>query len=49
MVGLPARGKSYFSKKVNKYLQWLGYSSRIFNIGDYRRRDFGKNHFFFFF
>lgn len=37
MVGLPARGKSFISKKLCKYLIWLGYNSRVFNIGNYRR------------
>lgn len=37
MVGLPARGKSYIAKKIARYLQWLGYKSKIFNLGQYRR------------
>lgn len=37
MVGLPARGKTYISRKLNRYLTWLGYKSRVFNIGNYRR------------
>lgn len=41
MVGLPARGKSYFSKKITRYLHWLGYSCKIFNIGNYRRKFVG--------
>ncbi|OLN95284.1 putative 6-phosphofructo-2-kinase PB17E12.14c [Colletotrichum chlorophyti] len=37
MVGLPARGKSYITKKVQRYLSWLQYNSRIFNVGNRRR------------
>ncbi|KAI9156066.1 Fructose-2,6-bisphosphatase [Blastocladiella emersonii ATCC 22665] len=37
MVGLPARGKSYISKKLTRYLTWLGYSTRVFNVGNRRR------------
>ncbi|KAG9402652.1 hypothetical protein AC1031_007259 [Aphanomyces cochlioides] len=38
MVGLPARGKSFVVRKMTKYTQWLGFSTRIFNAGDYRRQ-----------
>lgn len=37
MVGLPARGKSYTARKLARYLHWLGYATRIFNVGQYRR------------
>ncbi|GKT51859.1 putative 6-phosphofructo-2-kinase [Colletotrichum spaethianum] len=37
MVGLPARGKSYITKKVQRYLSWQQYNSRIFNVGNRRR------------
>ena len=37
LVGLPARGKSYLSKKMARYLNWVGLKARIFNIGMYRR------------
>ncbi|PIA19449.1 bifunctional 6-phosphofructo-2-kinase/fructose-2,6-bisphosphate 2-phosphatase [Coemansia reversa NRRL 1564] len=37
MVGLPARGKSYIVKKVKRYLSWLGFQTKIFNVGDRRR------------
>ena len=37
MVGLPARGKTYIARKMARYLSWLGYSTRTFNVGDYRR------------
>jgi 6-phosphofructo-2-kinase len=37
MVGLPARGKSYITKKMARYLNWLQHDTRIFNVGDRRR------------
>ncbi|GAA6019623.1 hypothetical protein JCM11491_002829 [Sporobolomyces phaffii] len=37
MVGLPARGKSYLSNKLQRYLLWLEYSVKVFNVGQYRR------------
>lgn len=37
MVGLPARGKSYIVKKLARYLNWLDYTTRIFNAGQRRR------------
>jgi broad specificity phosphatase PhoE len=41
MVGLPARGKTYVSHKLCRYLNWLGYDARTFNVGEYRRRCVG--------
>lgn len=38
MVGLPARGKSYISHKLDRYFNWSGINSRIFNAGNYRRK-----------
>ena len=37
MVGLPARGKSFISKKLERLLQWRGMAVRIFNVGERRR------------
>ncbi|RVE71174.1 hypothetical protein OJAV_G00072160 [Oryzias javanicus] len=37
MVGLPARGKTYISKKLTRYLNWIGVSTKAFNVGEYRR------------
>ncbi|KAK2735295.1 hypothetical protein FQN57_001190 [Myotisia sp. PD_48] len=37
MVGLPARGKSYITKKLCRYLNWLQHDARIFNVGERRR------------
>ena len=41
MVGLPARGKSFFASKLMQYLAWLGYRARTFNAGKYRREMLG--------
>ena len=38
MVGLPARGKSYIARKLARYLNWLHHETKIFNVGDRRRR-----------
>jgi len=38
MVGLPARGKSYITKKLSRYLNWQQHYCRIFNVGNTRRR-----------
>jgi predicted kinase len=37
MVGLPARGKSYITKKISNYLNWLNIQNRVFNVGNRRR------------
>ncbi|PIO65485.1 phosphoglycerate mutase family protein [Teladorsagia circumcincta] len=39
MVGLPARGKTYISKKLCRYLNWIGIKTRVFNVGEYRRTE----------
>ncbi|UNI20315.1 6-phosphofructo-2-kinase [Purpureocillium takamizusanense] len=41
MVGLPARGKSYITKKLQRYLSWQQHDSRIFNVGNRRRHAAG--------
>jgi adenylylsulfate kinase-like enzyme len=28
LCGLPARGKTYISRKLNRYLCWLGYTTK---------------------
>jgi 6-phosphofructo-2-kinase/fructose-2,6-biphosphatase 2 len=38
MVGLPARGKSYTARRIERYLSWLGYRTGVFNVGEYRRK-----------
>jgi signal recognition particle GTPase len=40
MVGLPARGKTYISRKLTRYLNWIGINTRVFNVGEYRRETF---------
>ncbi|KAI1305859.1 6-phosphofructo-2-kinase/fructose-2,6-bisphosphatase 1 [Halotydeus destructor] len=49
MVGLPARGKTYIAKKLTRYLKWIGITTRVFNVGEYRRQatEAYKNHDFF--
>ena len=42
MVGLPARGKSYITKKLQRYLSWQQHESRVFNVGNRRRTAVGK-------
>jgi hypothetical protein len=44
MVGLPARGKSFIAQKLCRYLNWLGYSSKVFNLGKFRRENLGNFH-----
>ena len=41
MVGLPARGKSFISKAILRYLIFLGVACKLFNAGN-KRRDKGK-------
>ncbi|CED84624.1 bifunctional 6-phosphofructo-2-kinase fructose--bisphosphate 2-phosphatase [Phaffia rhodozyma] len=44
MVGLPARGKSFLSNKLKRYLQWLEYKVKVFNVGQMRRRKARDEH-----
>lgn len=37
MVGLPARGKTFVARKLERYLGWLGYRTICVNVGQYRR------------
>lgn len=43
MVGLPARGKSYITKKITRYLNWLQHDTKIFNVGERRRMATGNS------
>jgi broad specificity phosphatase PhoE len=49
MVGLPARGKTFISRKMARYLSWLGHRTQVFNVGSYRRARLGaqQRHSFF--
>lgn len=42
MCGLPARGKSFISKKLERFLRWRGEQVQIFNVGERRRKQDGK-------
>ncbi|XP_031114035.1 6-phosphofructo-2-kinase/fructose-2,6-bisphosphatase-like [Ipomoea triloba] len=43
LVGLPARGKTFTSAKLTRYLRWLGHDTKNFNVGKYRRLKHGTN------
>jgi broad specificity phosphatase PhoE len=49
LVGLPARGKTFTARKLAGYLAWLGYPTRVFNVGERRRTQLGpgQHHEFF--
>ncbi|RHZ44785.1 hypothetical protein Glove_709g32 [Diversispora epigaea] len=36
-VGLPARGKTHVAYSLCRYLRWLGVSTKVFSVGNYRR------------
>ncbi|XP_066140218.1 6-phosphofructo-2-kinase/fructose-2,6-bisphosphatase-like isoform X1 [Euwallacea fornicatus] len=38
MVGLPGRGKSLLAKRLCRYLNYTGDSSKVYDISDYRRK-----------
>lgn len=38
MVGLPARGKTFLASRLKRYLNWQGYKTETFNVGEYRRK-----------
>lgn len=39
LVGLPARGKSYLSHAIVRYMNFLGCPAKIFNAGNMRRKE----------
>lgn len=41
MVGLPARGKTHIARCLERYLNWLGFTAGVFNVGNYRRMILG--------
>ncbi|KAF8957154.1 Fructose-2,6-bisphosphatase, partial [Entomortierella lignicola] len=49
LVGLPGTSKSLVAQKVCRYLQWLGINSKVFSVGNYRRKQFGSNQPYLFF
>ncbi|KAF9898620.1 Fructose-2,6-bisphosphatase [Lobosporangium transversale] len=49
LVGLPGTSKTLVAQKVCRYFQWLGINSKVFNVGNYRRKLVGAaqpHHFF---
>jgi hypothetical protein len=42
LVGLPAHGKSFLAKRLDSMFNFLGLGSAIFNLGDYRRKNFDE-------
>jgi len=44
LVGLPGRGKSYISAKLYSFLSWQGYKTRVFNVGQHRRKSAEDSH-----
>ncbi|XP_031557305.1 6-phosphofructo-2-kinase/fructose-2,6-bisphosphatase 3-like, partial [Actinia tenebrosa] len=43
LVGLPARGKTYMAKKLGRYLNWISIQTKVFNVGEYRRKVVGTD------
>ncbi|KAL3144542.1 hypothetical protein ABBQ32_004273 [Trebouxia sp. C0010 RCD-2024] len=43
LVGLPGRGKTFLCNKLMCYLNWLGHTTRHFNVGQYRRKQKGDD------
>ena len=41
LVALPARGKSYTSNHLSRFLNWYGLNTKVFNCGEYRRKILG--------
>lgn len=41
MVGLPARGKTHIARRIARFLNWKGFSAKVFNVGSYRREQVG--------
>jgi predicted kinase len=51
LVGLPARGKSFISRKLERFLEWRGFATKVFNVGMFRRdavvpAEIGRSDFF---
>jgi len=43
MVGLPARGKTYIASKLSRYFNWRGIPTKVFSVGEYRRKAAGTD------
>ncbi|KAI8974444.1 6-phosphofructo-2-kinase-domain-containing protein [Pilobolus umbonatus] len=41
-VGLPARGKTHASRSLCRYMRWLGVTTKVFSVGNYRRQRLGS-------
>ncbi|KAI8097064.1 6-phosphofructo-2-kinase-domain-containing protein [Halteromyces radiatus] len=41
-VGLPACGKTHCSRILSRYMRWLGVATKVFSVGDYRRKKLGS-------
>jgi len=38
MVGLPARGKSFISYRMELFFSWIAVETKVFNVGQHRRK-----------
>lgn len=38
MIGLPCRGKSYWSKHLKTFMEYNQIEVKIFNLGEFRRK-----------
>lgn len=36
-----ARGKTHISRALERYLRWMGVKTRVYSLGDYRRKVLG--------
>lgn len=42
VYSLPATGKTHVSRSLCRYLKWLGVSTKVFSVGNYRRKLLGQ-------
>jgi 6-phosphofructo-2-kinase/fructose-2,6-biphosphatase 4 len=38
LMKMLARGKTHISRALERYLHWIGITTQVFSLGDYRRR-----------
>lgn len=38
---MEARGKTHISRALERYLRWMGVKTRVYSLGDYRRKVLG--------